>query len=527
MVGGEEKDFMKSNRTGEMAGVLTILALVSAACSGGGILVSTGTRDADALDAVEQAEQAEEDPDVMEQAGDEVVEDTPADETDEEAQDVAEDEAEGGLCGRQPALPECTEVSPAPTEPAGIEEFAGRSAIPLKCLDEDGTWRWEFDVLRDSFEDHVLFMMGEVHGSVEIGEASADLFQSMVEEGAVDELAMEIAVDTTEAMNDYIQTGAGELVSVYGFNDWPDSVFWRTLVERARELFLAGTTVRAFGVDTPWRMAWINEQIEAMAGALVLTTLPPPVEFGQWVDSAYVDQAEAYAAHIAASAGTLCAELTGEDCERLQQLAEALYLSAFYSSMEFYTAPARVIDEWFARREAFIFYNYRTMTDWDGVRVYTHMGSAHTAKMEGQVASWLDGDFEPTMDAVYTLTPAFGSGSAIMYAGYVFDLDPEPSLVAAALETMPVDSYFLAAAHPGEGCVGNPLLAMPVSDLGGFYGVSYDGLFWFRRLTPDRSARSGREGLGPLGQAVLEMWERMQAADGSVRGGTLGDGVSR
>ena len=78
--------------------------------------------------------------------------------------------------------------------------------------------------------------------------------------------------------------------------------------------------------------------------------------------------------------------LGGAIAPGIQISAEALYLSAFYSSMEFYTAPAWVLVAWFARREALIYYNYRTMTAWDGVRVSTHMGSPHTAKMEGQVA---------------------------------------------------------------------------------------------------------------------------------------------
>lgn len=447
--------------------------------------------------------------------------DGPADPDSEDTaeEDVQEEEVEEGACGRQPTLPECTDVSPAPATTEEIHEFVDVNAIPLRCS-EDGIERWEFDILFDEFEDMSVFMMGEIHGSVEIGKASADLFEAMAGKGIVNVMSMEIAMDVTEAMNEYITRGAGDLVDVYGFSEWPRNVFWRTLVERARDMHLAGTTLPAYGVDTPWRLAWVNEQIEAMAAGLgdearglMLDTLPAPVEFGEWVESPYVNETEAYHQHIVNHSGTICAELIDADCERLQYLALALYLGAFINSMEFYTSPPDVMEAWFARREDLVFYNYRMFIQSGEERVYTHMGAAHTAKMDGQVAYWLDMDHPATADGVYTVAPAYGPGSKIMYGAWVFDLDPEPQIASDILWKLPIDNYFLATHHPGTGCIGNPFVRVEVTELGGFYGASYDSLFWYRLLTPDRSGGGGRDMMSPMRRAIMDKWERMQYAD--------------
>lgn len=466
------------------------------------------TGDSDVLDVTEE-------PDVMDDTGDDVLD---AVQDADAVQDVVE-ETGIPVCGTQPDLPVCEDVSPAPTDSDEIRPFVEDSAIPLRCMDGEEQV-WDFDIFLDELDEETVFMMGEVHGSVEIGDASADLLDFLVQQGRVDVVAIEIAMDTTDAMNEYVTTGSGDLVSYYGLDSWPLHLMWRVLPERARALHESGTTLVMVGVDTPWRLAWVNEQIEAIAAglstepaSLLTDTLPAPMEYGSMIPDSYVGEAETYRDHVLANEATICAELTDGQCERTMFLARSLWLGAFGSSMLMYTSPPSVVDDWFARREQLIFYNYRTALATGEDHVYAHMGAAHTAKAPGNVAYMLENDHTPTAGLVYSTTPAYGPGSRILYGGWPMSLDPEPLIVSDVLATADVDSYFLATFHPGVGCVGNPFEDDPVASVSGTYGQAYDAMFWFRLLTPDTSASLAHKAADPMHALIVDRFERMQYAD--------------
>jgi hypothetical protein len=482
------------------------IALVAAGCSD---KKTTGDPDTtedvveDTLDDLDALEEPDTEPDVAEEP---------------DAVDVVEEEPGIGPCGHQPDLPVCSTTEPAPTGTDEIRQFVVDNSIPLRCLDGE-TEVWEFDVYLDEMDVENVFMMGEIHGSVEIGEASADLLEVMTAEGLVDTLAIEIAMDATDAMNEYVTTGAGPLVDYYGLTSWPAHLMWRVLPQRARQMSLDGTTLRMVGVDTPWRLAWVNEQIEAIAAtlsptsaALLTDTLPAPMEYGVWLEEPYVTECETYRDHVLDNLATICTELTADECERLEFMARGLWLGAFPNSMLMYTAPWPVVEDWFARREQLIYYNYRMAIVTGDEKVYAHMGAAHTAKAPGNVAYMLQNDHTPTAGLVYTVTPAYGPGSRIMYGGWVQSVDPEPLVVSAMLAGALVDNYFLATNHPGVGCIGNPMSDDPVSSVSSTYGQAYDSMFWYRVLTADTTGFMP-DGTDPMRELIMQKYWTMQYAD--------------
>jgi hypothetical protein len=149
------------------------------------------------------------------------------------------------------------------------------------------------------------------------------------------------------------------------------------------------------------------------------------------------------------------------------------------------------------------------------------MGSAHVAKggYESHVAAMLN-DLNPsTVDAVYTVTPAYGPGSRVFYAIGPQNVPAEPSLVSEGLADEVLDNYYLSTIHAGFDCTDNPFPDI-VAEMG-LAGTSYghwDAFFWFRQLTPD--IPEGGWGKGALSSAqlsALESVERMRLANEAMR----------
>jgi hypothetical protein len=434
-------------------------------------------------------------------------------------------------CGVPDRHPECSSVSPAPEDTADIEAFIAGNAISLECLD-GGEEAWDFSIFEADMEEMSIFMFGEVHGSRELGNISADLFEFLVRQGVVDSLAIEFAVDATDAMNEYIRTGEGDLVTVYRFDRYSPNDFLRLTLERARALHEEGFEIAAFAVDYPWDLQQINADIETLASdlteeqrALVLDTMPAaPPGLSPHVGEGFVTDAKDYLQHIVDNLPTICAELTEEDCERLEMLARALWVGAFAASDLMSTASEREFIEFLTVREELIFFNYRAHMTSGEERVYAHMGEAHTLKGDSglgfdSTAGRLDSEYPFTQGRVYTTVHDNGPGSEVNYWGDTEPVYPEYDVLATALEGARFDTYAVSTFQPGQGCVGNPLASLDVPTSPEVCGDAYDTIVFVRLLTPDDGAKSSRWEIGSEVQHALDCLESVREVEARLARG--------
>lgn len=404
-----------------------------------------------------------------------------------------------GACD-QPDLAGCETTGPAPTGANGEAGFASNNAIPLYCSGTSGP-EWDFSIFLKESQDKRLFIFGEVHGAKEIGPASGRLFEWMVRYAGVNVLALEIGMDTTMAMNQYVQTGDSSAAAAYGQGLYSENMFRRVLPDRAHELVEEGYPVAAFGVDTPQRLAWVNEQLQGIAAGMknleakkaLLDKMPPPREeasYGMFgIESAYVDKAKTYSDHVASNLDIICIDFDEAECRHVEMLAYALWIGSVFVSQDFMMSGmgggSAEMFQMMMKREVLLIYNFEQILKNSGVRVYSHMGAAHAAQDGWNVAAQLDQFFEPVMGKVYTTTPAYGPSSAVFYGISTQNLPPEPKSVSDGLASMPHPNYFLSTNKPGLGCVENPFAGKPEMRLGGLYGSSWDAFFWFKKLTAD------------------------------------------
>lgn len=489
------------------------------ACGGGS---STGSKDAAGLqeissDSVSQDAAGSTDL-LIDELGSGTELDTLPDSLDTTAQDPFAQEELPSL------LPACDSTEPAPADAAGMAAFIGQNAVSLRDGED-----WNFDIFVDQMARQRILMMGEVHGSKEIGTASADLMEALVRERGVNTIVLEIGMDGTDAMNDYVRTGndaAGSPIKEFGFDMYSEAMFRKSLPRRARQLYEEGFDIHLVGVDSPQRLAWVNEQLTAMAqtmsaeaAAIIMDTMPAALEMADYgftgIKDAYVVQARTYKDKVLGKLDQLCAELDEAGCERLEFLAYGLYIGALFNSESFMMAAmsgqeTQELMDWMKEREELIFYNFRIAMEAPETRVYAHMGAAHTSKGDWNVAAMMQDDYEPTVGRVYTTTPAWGEGSKIFYGISTQNLPASPTMVASALSQLPEDNYFLATHNPGEGCVANPMSEQALDGLEGTYGGAYDAFFWFRVLTPDTPSYF-KPGL--YLPALESQWERTLFAD--------------
>lgn len=428
-------------------------------------------------------------------------------------------------CGPAPALAVCEATTAAPADASAIKQFVADNIVSLRC-EEGAEGEWDFRILLDEFQGYRVFMMGEIHGSNEIGIASAALFETMVLNGGVRVLALEIGMDTNDALNEYIETASPAAAKEIGFDMYGENMFRRLLTEKGHELYQQGIEVLAVGVDAPQRLAWVNEQLEAVAAglseeaqAIILDSLPEALEIIDYgmmgIEKSYVNKAKAYHLQLVSNLDVVCADLEDDDCERIEFLAYALYVGAVVNSQEFMMGamgglPEAELMELMAKREVLIHYNFEKALE-TGDKVYAHMGAAHTAKGGWNVAEMLNDTGAAAEGEVYTTTPAYGPGSKIFYGFMAQNIPAEPKVVSDVVKDMPMKNYFLSTALPGVDCDENPFLDMSAIMFDADYGVAWDAFIWYRKLTPDTPG--GFMSLDPLANFFASQTERLNYAD--------------
>ena len=441
----------------------------------------------------------------------------------EASTDASEDAANGLLaCGTQPSLPACPTTTPPPTQNAAIEEFVTDNAVALRCNEPSGKEGWDFQSLLDASAESNLIMTGEVHGSDQIGPMSAALFKTLARAGRIDVVAIEMPMEWSDDADEWVVSGTGFFGETI-VPMMPPAMMWRALPTAAKELHGEGITIPVVGVDFPYDQTKINQRIEAIATSLdptvaeaLLEGLPPPVDYQGLVDQGYVDAAEAYHQHVVGNKAEFCSALDDRTCSRLETYAWALYVGGFTHLPGFFGAYTPALMQWFEDREQLIFMNYQHIFADGTERVYAHMGTNHAGKGDDVVAQWLHEQFEPTTGKLFTLTYGMGPDSVITYRGELEDLDPKPTQMSNALSGAPSDVYFLSSVLPGGDCVGNPFKNMTIPNSGWGstlkYGTTYDGIVFYRQLSPEGNGAFRSRGLDPRWERV-QRWQKMKSME--------------
>lgn len=438
------------------------------------------------------------------------------------APEAADDAAEDGgsllsACGTQPALPNCSTTTPAPTQTAEIEEFVMDNAVALRCVEPSGDEGWDFETILAASVDSNVIMTGEVHGSDEIGPTSAALLKSLARADRVDMIAIEMPMEWSESADEWVLSGTG-FFGDYIVPMMAPAMMWRALPTAAKELHGEGITLPVAGVDVPYDLGEINTRIEAIAagldpevGASLLEGLPPPVDYQTMVDQSYIDAADAYYQHIVDNQAEYCATLDDRACLRLEAYAWSLYVGGFQHLPGFMEDYTPELMQWFEDRERLIFMNYQYLFADGSERIYAHMGAYHTGKSEDSVAQRLDEQFAPTQGRLFTLTCGYGPNSTITYGGELVDLDAEPTQMSSVLVGAPSEVHFLSSVLPSGDCVGNPFtnMAVPNSGWGTKYGTTYDGIVFYRQLHPEGNG-AFRAWPGDPRSEVVMRWQRMK-----------------
>ena len=423
-----------------------------------------------------------------------------------------------GPCGEAPALASCAPVEPPPNGAEAIARYIlDGYAVPLWCPTDDGGQVRDLTVFALDAADAQLFMFGEVHGTNELGPLSASIMEHLVRSGRVNTIAMEIGVDLSDPMTTFVRTGAGPIVQQGWLTQLSPNLFMRALLEKGRALALDGYELTVFGADVPMWPGSATEVVQQIANRLETTrglVLPVPASTG----GGYIDPGTAMTwrdgvlDHLAA----VCDELADPaECERFEQYTNAVWLSAFTASGSLYSAPEWQVGEFFSRREDFIAFNYRVHMPNEAVRVYTHMGAAHTAHATAygydSAGTRLHEDYPVTAGHVYSTTPAYGPGSRILYGRDLYDLSPEPRQLSNILSDAPIDEYHVSTWRPNEACVERPQLALRSPDLGVLYADAYDAFTWVRVVTPESYSKQGP--FAPAIQLFLERRDAIHAAE--------------
>lgn len=421
-------------------------------------------------------------------------------------------------CSPPFVAPMCTTTKAAPTTAAAIDAFLRETAVPIRCDDSDRPF-WDLRPLIDLYGSQKIFMLGEFHGSNEIGILSSLLMKELAAKKLVNVVAFEMPIDYTESLQRYVDTGSDEFAESL-FEQQAKNFFGTILPKTARELHLKGIPLRVAGVDIPMDPEVAVKAIQAIATKLslqknsVLETLPvntplPPTE-------AELTKVNAYFDLIVDEKPNICAELSLADCDRLDAMVNALW-----AGIEMYDMGANS-DLWFARREVVIYYNLRTQIP-EGDRMYLHMGAFHTNKHDSSAGSRMAHEYSVTKDQVFSVGPAVGDGSVIWYSEDV-PLEGEPASVVRALSSSPPHPLFVSTTRVNLACEANPLgieLDTGVTGIG-TRGELYDGYVHYGKLTSEirpgdttftlRSAKSG--GALPRGsfQAFRDRVEALERA---------------
>lgn len=382
--------------------------------------------------------------------------------------------------------PKCASESPPPSSKAAIDAFVKANAIPLRCEGEgEGAEPvWDLHPLVDLYGSQKMFMIGEVHGTNEIGIVSSMLFEQLASKKLVNVVAFEMPMDLEEPFQHYVDTGKDPAAEQF-LKQMAPNFFGTILTKTARELAAKGIPLRVGAVDIPYSPYIAVEAIQQLATKLgtqkdtVLGTLPTSASEPPTADD--ITKVNAYFDLVMSKKTAICAELSEADCDRLDAMTHALWASTLAYDRGGDSA------EWFARREVVIYYNLRTKMAAPTDRMFLHMGAFHTNKHLASAGSRMAQEYAPTKGRVFSVAPAYGNGSVIWY-GQDMDLPGEPTTILSALSDTPKHPFFVPTNRPSATCEGNPLGREDEENVGtgGKRGELYDGYIHYGRLTSER-----------------------------------------
>lgn len=419
--------------------------------------------------------------------------------------------------------PKCGTTKPAPTTTTTIASFVKKSAVPLRCDAAGNADVWDVRPLVQLYGKQKMFMMGEVHGTNEIGIMSSLVFEQLASQKLVNVVAFEMPMDLEPALQRYLDTGKDPMAQQIIQHGSPN-MFGTILTKTARALVVKGIPLRIGAVDIPYDPQTAVHAIQEVATKLtvqknaVLATLPtsnaePP-------GPADIAAANTYFDHIMANKSTICSELSVADCDRLVAMTHALWASTLSGD--------RGDDQlWFARREEVIYYNLRTKMAAPTDRMFLHMGAFHTNKGAASAGSRMAHEYALTKDQVFSVAPAYGDGSVIWY-GEDMDLPGAPGTIVSALSHVPAHPFFVSTTRPSASCESNPLGEEPEDSVGGgTRGELYDGYIHYGKLTSEQRPEdttftldselgggkgNGKPAIRSLGDFRLRIQQREQRA---------------
>lgn len=385
-------------------------------------------------------------------------------------------------CSEPLVDPKCSSTTPAPTSEAEVSKFVKDNGVPLRC----GSGKdvvWDLRPLVQLYGDQKMFMVGEVHGSNEIGIMSSLLLEELATKKLVNVLAYELPMDFEAPLQNYVETGKDALAEHF-VNRGARNMFGAILTKTARDLFTKGIKLKVGAVDIPTSPEIAEQAIREVAAKLttqkdtVLATLPSVQGEPTTADFA---NANAYFDLVTGKKTEICAELSAADCDRLVAMTHALWASTLQ-----YDEVTGQGQQWFARREEVIYYNMHAKMPAATDRMFLHMGAHHTNKHVGSAGSRMAKEWPGTKGQVFSIAPAYGDGSVIFY-GQDMDLPGEPQSLVAPLTQVPPHPVFVSVTRPSAACVQNPLEDETDGSLGeGTLGQLYDGYIHYGKLTSER-----------------------------------------
>lgn len=422
-----------------------------------------------------------------------------------------------GSCERPPAATVCPTTGPAPKARDAITELLKGIGEPIRCASGSKNL-WDLRGLVDLYGDKRIFMMGEVHGSNEIGIVSSLVFEELAQKGLVNVLGYELPMDFEAPIQRYVDSGT-DPVGEQVVQSLAPNMFGAILTEIARKQRETGKKIHVAAVDVPTTTELPSEALRALAQKLttqrgaVLDTLPTYASDMPTPEE--LTRTRTYFDAIMAKKNEICAELTPADCDRLVAMTHALWVAAFA-----YDEGTAQGQEWFAKREEVIFYNMRMAMPKAEDRMYLHMGAFHTNKHAASAGSRMDKEYALTKGKVLSIAPAYGDGSVIRY-GRDQRLPGEPRTLTTAFGHDPAQPVFVATNRPGQTtCETNPLGLEPDEEVvgSGTRGQLYDGYIHYGKLTsearPNDAVLTRKDGV--IGRTLEAFRARIDRAESAA-----------
>jgi hypothetical protein len=386
-------------------------------------------------------------------------------------------------CGTLQADPQCKTLGPAPSTSASIAKFVTDGAVQLRCGEGNEVY-WDLRPLVSLYAENKMFMIGEVHGSNEIGIVSSLIFEQLGDKKLVNVLGFELPMDLEDSIQRYVSTGKDPQAEQM-MKQFAPNFFGTILTKTARQLAAKGIAIKVAAVDVPMQPETASDAIQAVAAKLttqkdtVLATLPTSMSYPP--TAAEKQQVNQYFDLIASKKAEICTELSADDCDRLDAMTHALWAGAMAYDSD------RDDELWFARREQVIYYNMHAKMAASTDRMFLHMGAAHTNKFTFSAGSRMSKEYPLTKGQVFSVAPAYADGSVIWY-GQDVDLPAQPETIVSALSAAPKHPFFVSTTRPNQQCQTNPVGEEMEETVGagGRRADVYDGYILYGKLTSEK-----------------------------------------